>query len=299
MLDFTAPQMNDRAWISEAVSGAENKGSDLSFGNIYLLRHKYDTQICHYKDFLIRKYNGVNGREGYTFPVGNGDWEQALFEIKSQADRLGEELSFCLLTEEQKDLLNAAFPRHFEFACSDGDTDYIYSAEELANLKGKSFHKKKNHVSKFCRTYDDIRICPITELNREDAWAVEEEWCRTHLPQGEIVSDEERKAIREALDDFEHLALAGAILYVDDTPAAMTIASKINQDTCDIHFEKAVDEYAVNGAYSAVNQYFAKELTNFSWINREEDMGVEGLRKAKMSYHPKILLRKYSAKHAV
>lgn len=296
MLNFAVPQLKDSAWIRDIVCETKNRGSDLAFGNIYLLRNKYDTLICHYEDFLIRKYNGVNGRAGYTFPVGRGDVKKALWEIANNAKEQGEPFQFCLLTEEQKVMLNDIFPERFAFSCNEGDTDYIYLSEDLANLRGKPYHKKKNHVSKFYRTYEKTELCPITEDNKEDAWHVEEAWCQTHMAQGDSVQIEERNSIREALDYFDELLLTGAVLYVEDQPAAMTIASKVNADTCDIHFEKVVDEYAVNGGYSVINQAFVEELTDFMWINREEDLGIEGLRKAKMSYHPKMLLNKYSAK---
>ena len=97
-----------------------------------------------------------------------------------------------------------------------------------------------------------------------------------------------------ALEHFEQLELSGGLLYVNDTPAAMTVASYINEDTCDIHFEKAVGECVTNGAYAAINRLFAQTL-NCTWLNREEDIGIEGLRKAKMSYHPKMLVKKYNA----
>ena len=87
----------------------------------------------------------------------------------------------------------------------------------------------------------------------------------------------------------------GGILYVNNIPVAMTIASKISENVCDVHFEKAIGEYAINGAYAAINKMFCERLEQFTFINREEDIGIEGLRKAKMSYRPKIILKKYNA----
>ena len=101
--------------------------------------------------------------------------------------------------------------------------------------------------------------------------------------------------IKEALLHFDDLALTGGILYVNDVPAAMTIASYINDDTVDIHFEKCIGEYAAAGGYAAINQMHAEALKNVMYINREEDINIPGLRKAKESYHPKIMLKKYSA----
>lgn len=298
MLNFVTPQPKDREWIQEIVAGTQNRGSDLAFGNIFLLRNKYDTKICRYEDFLIRKYNGL-WRTGYTFPVGTGDVETALHKLAEYAAGKGEPLNFCMLTEEQKSLLEEFYPGRFTFSCNEGDTDYVYLSDDLANLAGRAYHKKKNHVLKFMRTYENVELVPITEENKEDAWTVEERWHHAHQEQANYSQMAERNAIWEALQNMDALGLMGAVLYVEDVPAAMTIASRINRDTCDIHFEKVNDEYAVSGGYSVINQLYAKQLTDCEWINREEDIGIEGLRQAKLSYHPKLLIPKYSARSQV
>lgn len=298
MLNFVTPQLKDRDWIQEIVAGTENRGSDLAFGNIFLLRNKYDTKICRYEDFLIRKYNGL-WRVGYTFPVGTGDVEAALHKLEEYVTGQGESLNFCMLTEEQKSLLEELYPGRFTFSCNEGDTDYVYLSGELANLAGRAYHKKKNHVLRFMRTYENVELRPITGENKEDAWTVEERWHHAHQEQANYSQMAERNAIWEALQNMEALGMMGAVLYVEDVPAAMTIASRINGDTCDIHFEKVTDEYAVSGGYSVINQMYAGQLTDYEWINREEDIGIEGLRKAKLSYHPKLFIQKYSARSLI
>lgn len=295
MLDFVTPGLTDREWIQEIVAGTKSRGSDLAFGNLYLLRNKYDTKICRYKDFLIRKYNGL-WRLGYTFPIGTGDVEAALHELEKYAAEKREPLHFCMLTEEQKNLLEEIYPSRFTFSCNEGDTDYVYLSKELAELAGRAYHKKKNHVLKFFRTYENVELRAITGENKEDAWTVEERWHHAHQEQANYSQMAERNAIWEALQNMEALGLMGAVLYVEGVPAGMTIASRINRDTCDIHYEKVNDEYAVSGGYSVINQLYAKQLTEYEWINREEDIGIEGLRKAKLSYHPKLLIQKYSAR---
>lgn len=298
MLDFVTPKLQDREWIQDIVAGGENRGSDLAFGNLYLLRNKYDTKICRCKDFLIRKYNGL-WRSGYTFPVGEGDVADALHELEEYTAEKQEPFCFCMLTEEQKNLLEELYPNRFAFSCNEGDTDYVYLSKDLAELAGRAYHKKKNHVLRFFRTYENVELRAITEENKEDAWTVEERWHHAHQEQANYSQMAERNAIWEALQNMEGLGLMGAVLYVEDVPAGMTIASRINRDTCDIHFEKVNDEYAVSGGYSVINQLYAKQLVDYEWINREEDIGIEGLRKAKLSYHPKLLIPKYSARSLV
>lgn len=298
MLEWLTPQIEDGRWIMDIVRKSECMGSDTSFANIYLLRNKYDIQVCHYRDFLIRHYNGFNGRKGYTFPLGSGDIEKALRHIEEDAVSRGEELSFCLLTEGQKQLLEKMMPDRLEFTTDQGDSDYIYSRQSLAALSGRAYHKKKNHFSKFTRTYPDYRFEELGCVNLDDARTVEDAWYYEHLQTEDESQLKEYEAIKEALDNFDELELKGGIIYVNDTPVAMTIASVVSEQVCDIHFEKAIGESVVNGAYAAINRCFAQTL-DYQWINREEDIGIEGLRKAKMSYHPEIILKKYNARAIV
>lgn len=199
------------------------------------------------------------------------------------------------MTEEQKEVLDAVYGNILEYKKDDGDSDYIYGQQELATLSGRAYHKKKNHLSKFKRTYNNIRYSEIGAGNIEDAVIIEDNWYKEHIKDGDASINMEYSAIKEALLLFDDLALTGGILYVNDVPAAMTIASYINDDTVDIHFEKCIGEYSAAGGYAAINQMHAEALKNVMYINREEDINIPGLRKAKESYHPKIMLKKYSA----
>ena len=295
MLEWSIPEAEDEDWINSCIAVSGTMASDASFANIYLLRNKYSTKISRYKDFIIRKYSGKGARCGYTFPLGKGDVAKALAEIEKDAKECGERLQFAFVTEEQKEVLENAMPARFCYSSDAGDSDYIYLRSELASLSGKAFHKKKNQFSKFVRTYPDYKYYEIGACNIYDAQKVADAWYYEHLQDEDASQLAEYKAIKEALDNFEELGLIGGIIYVNDSPCAMTIASKINENTVDVHFEKAVGEYALNGGYAAINKLFSEKLDGVTWLNREEDIGIEGLRKAKLSYRPKIMLKKYSA----
>lgn len=295
MLDWKKPELNDGEWIRPIVDEAGAMGSDLSFANIYLLRDKYDIEITGYKDFLIRKYHGKGTRNGYTFPVGNGNLEKALKEIEADAAARGEALRFSFVTEKQREMLEQIYPGRFEYIDDLGDYDYVYSRQDLAQLPGKSYHKKKNHVSKFTRQYPEFRYEELGKCNVEDAAVVEAGWYYDHLQSEDDSQRLEYNSIKEALNYYEELNLNGGIIYVDGVAVAMTIGSRISADVVDVHFEKAIGEYAVNGGYAAINNMYAKSQSGVEWLNREEDINIEGLRKAKQSYHPKILLKKYCA----
>ena len=295
MLEWSIPEAEDEDWINSCIAVSGTMASDASFANIYLLRNKYSTKISRYKDFIIRKYSGKGARCGYTFPLGKGDVAKALAEIEKDAKECGERLQFAFVTEEQKEVLENAMPARFCYSSDAGDSDYIYLRSELASLSGKAFHKKKNHFSKFVRTYPDYKYYEIGACNIYDAQKVADAWYYEHLQDEDASQLAEYKAIKEALENFEELGLIGGIIYVNDSPCAMTIASKINENTVDVHFEKAVGEYALNGGNAAINKLFSEKLDGVTWLNREEDIGIEGLRKAKLSYRPKIMLKKYSA----
>ncbi len=184
-------------------------------------------------------------------------------------------------------------------------------------MAGNQYKKKRNHVSRFNRTYSDYEIRPLTPENFADALTVEKSWlnietlgesgdsdcectceCR-EAAWAERSEDEKSRlseycAIREAIEHFDELSMKGAVLYVGGVPAGMTMASEILPGVWVIHFEKVIDEYAVNGGYAIINKLFAERLVaaGAKFINREEDINIEGLRKAKLSYYPQTILDK-------
>ncbi len=305
MLQFKDPELSDRIAINKAVNDVCYIGSDASFGNIFLLRKKYGTQICIKDGFLFRYYNGQESRHGYTFPLGNGNITHALKLIEEDSAQSDKPLEFCLVTESQSKVLTNYFGERAVFKENHGDSDYIYAAESLATLEGKDYRKKRNHISRFNRTYSDYELRPITLQNVEDAMLIEKLWLK-ESEQQDIANDDaaaecsedkksriaEFEAISEALENLDAIGVKGAILYIQGKPAAMTMATEICENVWDIHFEKVTSEYADNGGYTAINKLFASSLTNARLINREEDINIEGLRKAKLSYYPQTILDK-------
>ena len=325
MINFKAPELFDRVAVANAVADSGYTGSDASFANIFLLRQKYGTQIALQDGFLFRYYNGQGSRRGYTFPLGEGDAGAAIALIAEDACESGRPLKFCLVDEPRAQILRENFASAgasideplLHFTENRGDSDYIYSAEGLATLAGNQYKKKRNHISRFNRTYLDYEIRPLTPSNFDDALAVEKSWLKVEslgesgdsdcectcecreAAWAERSEDEKSRhaeycAIVEALENFDALGMKGAVLYVGGVPAGMTMASEIAPGAWDIHFEKVIDEYAVNGGYAIINKLFAERLVaaGAKFINREEDINIEGLRKAKLSYYPQTILDK-------
>ena len=321
MLHFRPPEISDRIAVTSAVAEAGYMGSDASFANIYLLRKKYDTEIALQEGFLFRYYNGQGSRKGYAFPLGADDPRAALALIAQDAAESGRPLEFCLVDEPRAQILRDYFSMSasvtIRFAENRGDSDYLYSAESLANLPGTTYRKKRNHISRFSRTYANYELREITSENMADALQVEKLWmnngaaaessepcepsCECEEAAWAERSEDEKSrfaeycAIQESLQHFDALGMKGAILYVEGKPVGMTMASQIILGVWDIHFEKVIDEYANNGGYAVINKMFSATLSGARLINREEDIGIEGLRKAKLSYYPLTILDKCHA----
>ncbi len=302
-MNFRPPVLSDMEAVRDAVAKSGYIGSDASFGNIFLLKEKYNTLMTFDGNFLIRYYNGKKSRHGYTFPLGKGNIKKAISDIIRDSEENGRALEFCFVDEKQKEQLESIFREQIIFTKDKGDSDYIYSLEALSLLQGKQYQKKRNHISRFSRTYSNYELRDITNDNISDALKIEEQWLEEQNDDESTSESAENSASREleysciknSLEHFHELGLKGAVLYVYGRPVAMTTGSEIIPGVWDIHFEKAVGEYAENGAYSVINKLFAGLLGNTGLINREEDINIEGLRKAKLSYHPQIIFDKYHA----
>jgi hypothetical protein len=325
-LNLRTPELSDRSAVALAVAESGYIGSDAGFANVYLLRKKYGTLIDLHDGFLFRYYNGEGSRRGYTFPLGTGDPGKALELIVEDSRESGRPLEFCLVDEYRTQILREYFCKIFDsksaepalhFESNRGDSDYIYSAESLATLPGSDYRKKRNHISRFTRTYGQFELREMTPANIADALEIEKRWlnddgemvtgnadCETPCDCAEAAlaerSEDEKSrmaeycAIVEALENFDALGMKGGLLYVEGKPVGMTIASEIAPGVWDIHFEKVIGEYADNGGYAVINKLFAEHLVavGAKLINREEDIGLEGLRKAKLSYYPQTILDK-------
>ena len=276
-------------WVGDILKKTHSMKSDCTFGTIYIWSGVFNTRICNYKGSLIESYD--LDRLKYAFPFTDGNLENTInfMIINHEKNCPDAPFTFTGVVDSERESLEKLFPNRFEFVPKREMWEYIYSCEELATLSGKKFHNKRNHVSKFKKLY----VFEYEKINREnikDIYVFIEEWFNIN---GCIES--EKTAIYKCLDHYEELGLLGGVIKVNTKIIAFTIGEKINSDTFLIHFEKAFKSYS--GAYSIINLEFSKILytLGFKYINREEDLGIPGLRKAKLSYNPLMLIRKYDA----
>lgn len=237
-------------------------------------------------------------RAVYLFPAGTGDKKQVLDAILHDAQMRG--IRCCITGMDRKKCQQLAlyYPGKFHFFVDRDGFDYIYDINDLADLKGRPFQKKRNHLNQFRAGHPHWRTEPIHEGNLAAVRDFAEQWYQARLetdPQGDYHL--EQQALRRGLNLFQPLHLEGLMLLDGDEILAFSLASALTADTYDIHFEKALDR--VDGAYTAINQAFAAHLRqahpDLRYLNREDDMGIAGLRQAKQSYHPHHMAEKYWA----
>lgn len=293
-IDFKPITIDDKEVITSFTLPSPLRNCDLAFSNMCSWRFLYLSEYAVYKNFLLIRFyieEKNKKRIAYMRPIGNGDFRDALLQLEEDSWQHGHPLLMLGVTPISKDLLEEAFPGEFTYIPERDYFDYIYLREDLATLKGKKFQAKRNHVNKFKKQYA-YEYEPLTEELVPECLDFEAKWYkanRTDDDQEELT--DERKSMIFALNHFKELNLLGGAIRIDHKLVAFTFGSPINQDTFGVHVEKADTDY--DGAYSIINQEFASRIPEqYVYVNREEDLGIPGLRKAKLSYNPTILLPK-------
>ena len=171
----------------------------------------------------------------------------------------------------------------------------LHNVAELADLKGKKFQPKRNHVNRFLAEHPEAYLKPLDEVTLPDCMDFTRRWFERRLEEDPTADfTMEQIALSRAYTHFRELGLEGLVLYCDGKPVAMTMGSFLSEDTVDVHFEKADADYAT--AYAVINRAFARYIRDkypqVKYLDREEDMGSPGLRKAKLSYQPHHLVEK-------
>lgn len=292
MLDWKTPDLD----FVRRIHNSTHQGSDLSPGNILLLRDKYDILTAEAEGAVFRYYRGrTSNRRGYGFPIAAGsfDGERIFSMLRRDAKSRGVPFGFCLCDERQRKCIDDFL--RVEWQSVGGDSDYIYKRESLAALTGRKLHAKKSNANRFWRTYAEASYRLLSRENLADALRVAEAWVAARPEEGKAAHMGELARIRQAAENWEALRFLGGLLYVGETPAAMTMASPISEDCLDLHYEKVVPDFAPDGAYAALNQAFAasEATASYRYFNWEEDMGVPGLRQAKEAYRPAFKLEKF------
>jgi hypothetical protein len=267
------------------------KSCEYTFTNLCIWGRQRATMIDEY----LVLFSHFDRRAVYPFPAGQGDIKPVLDRIILDALERGIPCCITGLDRENMDLLEQLYPGKFTFQCDRDSFDYVYNIDDLADLKGRKYQKKRNHVNKFRTLYPDAQTEVMTPAHLPEVREMTKQWyvARQQMdPTGSYTL--EQVALDRAFDHFEALKLEGMVLRIQGKIAAFTMASRLSENTMDVHFEKALED--IDGAYAAINQAFAQHLREkypeIRYLDREDDMGLEGLRKAKLSYCPDHLKEK-------
>lgn len=293
-IDFAPITLRDKSLYENYLSNENGRGCEFSFTNLYLWGRQnfavLNNHIVLFSQFGRRTY--------YLYPLGNGDKKEVLDAIIADAKAKGILCQITGLDALAKQNIETLYPGKFRFHSDEGMYDYVYSIDDLADLKGKKYHGKRNHLKRFFEAFPNYTVHPIGEDNISKVKQFTEDWYRTRLAENPNNDFHlEKAALEKAFRDHKALGMEGLVLLDGERILAFTLASRLEEDTFDVHFEKARSD--IQGAYPAINYEFARYIRNkypnIRYLDREEDMGLEGLRKAKQSYHPHHMVKKYWA----
>lgn len=292
MINFKKLEPADKAAYDVYLLSCGQRGCEYNFSNLYL----WGRQKAAFLGDNLVFFSQFNQRSVYLFPICRGDVKTVIDAIIHDAHVRGIPCRLTSLTHEDCDLLEALYPDQFRFHHDRSGFDYIYNIADLATLKGKKFQKKRNHLNKFKQLHPDYRVEPITDANTPMVVDLLDRWYRTRL-EADPTADYhmEQAAIYKAMRCREELGMEGLVLMDGEELLAMTMGSPISGNTFDVQFEKAIDETAYVAMCSSFAAHLMETQPDILFLNREDDLGIEGLRKSKLAYNPVVLLEKHWA----
>lgn len=291
MITFRPVELEDKERIQQYTLGSRRRNCDLSFVNLYGWRFLYRTEIAEMAGFLLFRFY-LDDELVYMMPVGEGNVHSIIKALMD--DARSHQVPFRLMGVclDMRAELESAFPEQLSFVSDRDYADYVYLRSDLSELRGKKFQPKRNHINKFRSMYPDYEYKPLVPELVSECLRLENSWCKANDCAENEALQAERRFMNEVLRHLSELDIVGGVLHVNGQIVAFTFGAPINGDTFDVCVEKA--DTSVEGAYAMINYEFAGHLPEqYIYVNREEDLGLEGLRKAKLSYKPEILLEKY------
>lgn len=307
MIDWREITLEDKPLIEEKICASGCHGADYGFANLFIWRKAYRPLIAFCDNRLLV---GMPQWNVYAYPKGDGDVKGSIELLLEEAHSRGNKLRIRGLTDKTLEEFLPLYGDRFEIIEDRDNADYVYMAQKLCDLPGRHLSSKRNHIKHFerngpwefhkiaadsCGVFTSCGDGPCGKLSSiEEAKAFVDEF---YKEKNDPELADEAGAIEEMFANYEVLGFLGGMLYQNGEPVAFTAGTRLDPEVFDTHFEKALP--GVEGAYTMVNREFARlvkaEFPDIVAFNREEDMGIEGLRKAKLSYHPDILLMKYFA----
>lgn len=288
-MDFKRPRLEDTDTLKHYFDMVEYRGCELSAANTIFWSSYYQIEYAVADDFLLFKGHD----NSFNYPIGQGDMKAMIEKLMKYSEEHNSKFKLRSVCREMFEELDSMFPGKFQIQYDRDLADYLYLSEKLISLSGKKYHGKRNHINKFKELHPDWSYERLSDENVNDCIEMAHEWGN----QNEVDLDDSKKTelgvTFKYLEHYKKVGVVGGVLRVDGKVAAFTLGEPICKDTFAVHIEKAFAD--IQGAYPMINQQFAADYAkDYMYINREEDMGSEGLRKAKMSYRPVDMVEKGS-----
>lgn len=289
MLEFKCVSIDDYKRYNKYRIKDVTYASEGAFTTMFIWNKYYNLEYADNGEFLFIRFN-IKGKEpAYFFPIGSGDLKNAVDELSQYSKCRGERLRFILVTKENADKLTALFENRFSSVEERNCFDYVYLTEKMITLSGKKLHSKRNHLNYFLENYE-YEYLNVTEPELLEKCASKAYALVTSKTKNK--NSFELGAMQRYFENYFSLNQKGCALCVYGQIIAMSFGERLNDETALIQIELADENY--RGAYQAINKLFCEnEWNDCRYVNREEDMGIEGLRRAKMSYQPQFLVEKY------
>ncbi len=293
MIEFNSLSFRDREWVTHRLLEDDRQACEYSFANNFLWSDIYGVKMAKEQGCLIFQFQDGD-QFCYTIPIGAGNRRGALDALLAMQQAKNQELVLGTLVQSDLEWLESNYPGRYTVETNRDDYDYVYLTEKLSTLSGRKLHGKRNHIARF----RDDNNWLYRDMMPEDAgecMRLLDVWKEAESENWNEEMENELHINRIALRHLAELVLDGGMLYKGGRLVAFSIGEPLNSNTYVVHIEKALA--SVQGAYPMINQQFVlHNCQDYLYVNREEDTGDEGLRKAKLSYQPHLLVEKFQAR---
>lgn len=287
---FKRPELEDKEVISSYFEKAPSRSCERTFANVYLWSRHYHVKYAIIEDALV--FVDDEFELAYAYPAGEpAAVKRALDWLMNYSREKGKPFKLYNVTEDNFAQLETFYPGRFTVEYDRDEADYVYEREKLATLAGKKLHGKRNHINKFKALYEEWQYEGLSDENVEECFQMALKWRNQNGCDEDEGKNAEMCVTLNSLRLYKELDLVGGLIRVKGKIVAFCIGEAVCNDTFVVHVEKAFPD--VEGAYPMINQQFVQhECMDYQYVNREEDTGAEGLRKAKLSYRPAFLVEK-------
>lgn len=293
-LEWKTIGLEDKPILEKYYAYEQSKCCEFSFCNNYLWAPFYEMRYTIIEDMLV--FLSQTKELSVGMPLAKDEASKknmgkVISILEEYFASVQAPFQMHLVTEEKFAELEEQFPGRYWIEYNRDRADYIYEVEKMISLSGKKLHGKRNHINKFKENNPDWRYEPLSRENVPACIEMAEEWKERNLCEERGEKHLEFCVTLRALDEYEQLGLKGGVLWIEDRVVAFTLGEELNKEMFVVHIEKAMAD--IQGAYPMINQQFlTHEASPYRFVNREEDTGEEGLRKAKLSYYPVFLQEK-------